>query len=128
MLYPMLDLRMGPVSDPLHPTPPFRFASQGAAVPNQPLSLVREETGAGIGQGGEAMVGQTEWTEEKVVERAEFVGRTVKELCQLLRAGGEYRDVVEQIARARGALESIRIVVWRRELARTAYAGRRGAV
>jgi DNA-binding FrmR family transcriptional regulator len=73
------------------------------------------------------MAGQTGWTEEKVVERAEFVGRTVKELCQLLRAGGEYKEVLEQIARARGALESIRIAVWQRELTRTLKPGRRGA-
>jgi hypothetical protein len=64
-------------------------------------------------------MGQTGWTDEKVVERAEFVGRTVKELCQLLRAGGQYPEVSEQIARARGALESIRVAVWQRELTRT---------
>ena len=62
---------------------------------------------------------RTGWTDEKVVERAEFVGRTVKELCQLLRVGGQYPEVSEQIARARGALESIRIAVWQRELTRT---------
>ena len=73
-------------------------------------------------------MGQTGWTDEKVVERAEFVGRTVKELCQMLRGGGEYSEVSEQIARARGALESIRIAVWQRELTRTVAHAHRGAV
>jgi hypothetical protein len=74
------------------------------------------------------MMGRTGWTDEKVVERAEFVGRTVRELCQLLRAGGQYPEVSEQIARARGALESIRIAIWQRELTRTvsSRAGRVG--
>jgi len=73
------------------------------------------------------MLGRTGWTDEKVVERAEFVGRTVKELCQLLRGGGQYPEVSEQIARARGALESIRIAIWQRELTRTVSSGPRGA-
>jgi len=65
------------------------------------------------------------WTDEQVVERAEFVGRTVKELCQLLRYGGEYTEVTKRIERARGALESIRVSMWKQELVRTVSDGKR---
>lgn len=71
------------------------------------------------------MAGTSGWTDEKVIERAEFVGRTVKDLCQLLRAGSDYEVLSEQIARARGALESVRIALWQRELTRTADGGQR---
>ena len=37
----------------------------------------------------------------EVVERAEFVGRTVQEMCELLRAGASYPQVLERIERAR---------------------------
>ena len=59
------------------------------------------------------------WTAEDVVERAEFVGRTVKEVCELLRARASYAEVLERIERARGALHSIRVDLWQRELVRT---------
>lgn len=54
-----------------------------------------------------------------VVERARFVGRTVRELCGLLQAGAPYPEIVERLERARGALESIRVTLWHRELVRT---------
>ena len=70
--------------------------------------------------------------EGKLVERAEGVGRTVRELCQLLRAGGDYRQVTEQIAQARGALETLEVTLWQRELVRAvsdpAVGARRSAV
>jgi len=66
------------------------------------------------------MTGQTGWTDEKVNERAEFVGRTMKELSRLLRTGGGNPELSEQIAQAWGALESIRIALWQRELGRAA--------
>ena len=58
------------------------------------------------------------WTDEDVVERAEFVERTVKELCDLLRAGRGYAEISEHIERAQGALQSIRTALWQRELVR----------
>jgi hypothetical protein len=58
------------------------------------------------------------WMDEAVVERAEFVERTVKELCELLRAGRGYAEVSEHIQRAQGALQSIRATLWQRELVR----------
>ena len=65
------------------------------------------------------------WTDEDVVERAEFVGRTVKEMCELLRSGAEYRELSERIERAREALQSIRIALWRQELVRAVGPHRR---
>jgi len=61
------------------------------------------------------------------VERAEFVGRTVKEMCELLRTGAAYPELSERIERARGALESLRVTLWQRELARTVGARGRHA-
>ncbi|HYB72166.1 MAG TPA: hypothetical protein VED18_02245 [Candidatus Sulfotelmatobacter sp.] len=59
------------------------------------------------------------WRDEDAVERAEFVGRTVNEMCELLRTGAAYPELSERIERARGALESLRVTLWQRELART---------
>ena len=67
------------------------------------------------------------WADEDVVERAEFVGRTVKEMCELLRAGADYPELSERIERARGALESLRVKLWQRALVRTVAARRRDA-
>lgn len=67
------------------------------------------------------------WTDEDVVERAEFVGRTVKEMCELLRTGAAYPELSERIERARGALESLRVTLWQRELVRTVGASERHA-
>ncbi len=67
------------------------------------------------------------WADEDVAERAEFVGRTVKEMCELLRAGAGYPEVSERIERVRGALESIRVALWHRELVRTVGARGREA-
>lgn len=61
------------------------------------------------------------------MERAELVGRTVKELCELLRAGAPYPEVSEHIERPREALQSIRVVLWQRELVRAVGHQRRGA-
>lgn len=72
------------------------------------------------------MNAQTGWTDGKVMERAEFVCRTVSDLCELLRAGAEYHEVAEQIALARGALESIRVALLQREPAGSAGPARRG--
>lgn len=58
-----------------------------------------------------------QWTDE-TVERAAFVERTVREMCELLRANGPYPEVVERIERAQGALQSIRAALWQRELVR----------
>ena len=69
-----------------------------------------------------------QWRDEDVVERAEFVGRTVHEMCELLRTGAAYPELSERIERARGALESLRVTLWQRELARTVGArGHRAA-
>jgi hypothetical protein len=68
-----------------------------------------------------------EWTDEDVVERAEFVGRTVREMCELLRTGASYPELSERIERARGALESLRITLWQRELVRSVGARGRHA-
>ena len=59
-----------------------------------------------------------QWMDEEVVERAEFVERTVRELCELLRAGREYAEISERVERAQGALHSIRTALWQRELVR----------
>ena len=56
---------------------------------------------------------------DTALERAEFAGRTVKELCALLRSGGDYREVFERAERARSALETLRVAIWQRELVRT---------
>ena len=58
------------------------------------------------------------WMDETVVERAEFVERTVKEMCELLRADAAYGELSERIERAQGALQSIRAALWQRELVR----------
>ncbi len=68
-----------------------------------------------------------EWTHEDAVERAEFVGRTVREMCELLRTGAAYPELSERIERARGALESLRVTLWQRELVRTVGARGRHA-
>ena len=68
-----------------------------------------------------------QWRDEDAVERAEFVGRTVKEMCELLRTGAAYPELSERIERARGALESLRVTLWRRELVRTVGARERDA-
>ena len=62
---------------------------------------------------------KTQWADADVVERAEFVGRTVQQMCELLRAEAEYPEVSERIERARGALETLRVALWQRELVRT---------
>jgi len=67
------------------------------------------------------------WADEDVMERAEFVGRTVKELCELLRAGAAYPEISERIERGREALQSIRTMLWQRELVRTLGVPRRDA-
>jgi hypothetical protein len=64
-----------------------------------------------------------QWGNADAVERAEFVGRTVKEMCELLRADAGYPEVSERLERARGALETLRVALWQRELVRT-VAGR----
>ena len=65
------------------------------------------------------MVGRKKrWMAEEMVDRAEFVERTVKELCDLLRAGRGYAEISEHIERAQGALQSIRATLWQRELVR----------
>ncbi len=43
------------------------------------------------------------WTDEAVVDRAAFVERTVKDLCELLRAGAPYPEISARIERAGGA-------------------------
>jgi hypothetical protein len=69
---------------------------------------------------------QAEWSDDQVLERAEIAGRTVEDLCQLLRSGGDYQDVSDQIARVQGALEDIRFAAWQREATRAAEDRRRG--
>ncbi len=64
---------------------------------------------------------------EDVVERAEFVERTVKEMCALLRSGAPYPEVSERIQRAKGALQSIGVALWRQELVRATGSRRRDA-
>jgi hypothetical protein len=61
---------------------------------------------------------QARWSDDQVREWVEFAGRTVEELCQLLRSGGGYQDVSDQIARVQGALEDIRFAAWQREATR----------
>lgn len=65
------------------------------------------------------MVRRNRAPRDEVIERAEFVGRTVKELCELLRAGAPYPEIAERIERSREALQSIRTALWQRELVRT---------
>jgi hypothetical protein len=69
---------------------------------------------------------QAGWSDDQVLERAEFAGRTVEELCQLLRSGGGYQDVFDQIARVQGALEDIRFAAWQREATRAGEDRRTG--
>ncbi len=62
-----------------------------------------------------------------MVDRAAFVERTVKDLCELLRAGAPYPEISARIERARGGLQSIQHVLWRRELVRAVGDQGRGA-
>ncbi len=64
------------------------------------------------------MVRRSRPESDEVIERAEFVGRTVRELCELLRAGAPYPEISERIERSRGVLQSIRTALWQRELVR----------
>jgi uncharacterized membrane protein YccC len=54
-----------------------------------------------------------------VVERAEAVQRTVKQVCQALRAGAGYSDVADDIEQVRWDLERLRVRLWQRELIST---------
>lgn len=62
-----------------------------------------------------------------MLERAEFIGCTARELRDLLRAGAPYPEVSERIERATAALQSIRVALWQRELVRTVGDRRRDA-
>ncbi len=73
------------------------------------------------------MVRRSRPASDEVIERAEFVGRTVKELCDLLRTGASYPEISERIERSRESLQSIRTALWQRELVRTLGQGRRRA-
>ncbi len=64
---------------------------------------------------------------EDVVERAEFVERTVREVCALLQSGAPYPDVSERVQRAKGALQSIGVALWQQELVRATRSRRRDA-
>ncbi len=74
-----------------------------------------------------ATMRRNRWTDDTVMERAEFAERTVKDLCALLRTEAGYADLAERIERAQGALQSIRITLWQRELVRTTGGPRRAA-
>ncbi len=73
------------------------------------------------------MGGRKTVADQETVERAELVGHTVKEVCELLRAGAPYPEISERIERSREALRSIRTALWQRELVRTLRQGRRDA-
>jgi hypothetical protein len=64
------------------------------------------------------MEAQMRLTDAQVMEQVEFVGRTMKELIRLLRDGGGYVEVTDEITRARSALDIIRMAIWQRQLRR----------
>ncbi len=70
---------------------------------------------------------QRQWAAEELLERAEFVERTVKEVWTLLRSGAPYPEVSVRVQRAKGALQSIGVTLWQQELVRATGSRRRDA-